>query len=85
MVNGCLAFITMSELLFFSPERCKVVCTLEQTTSQTYQTDLEAILEFLEEHYRQEARGQWETGEYYKKKTDFIEITIRSKVCVNEA
>ncbi|XP_058264605.1 transcription factor Spi-B isoform X2 [Hemibagrus wyckioides] len=29
---------------------------------QSYQTDLEVILEFLEEHCRQETRGQWENA-----------------------
>ncbi|KAB5565985.1 hypothetical protein PHYPO_G00247860 [Pangasianodon hypophthalmus] len=32
--------------------------------SQTYQTDLEVILEFLEEHCRQETRGQWENVDF---------------------
>ncbi|KAK2834668.1 hypothetical protein Q7C36_015369 [Tachysurus vachellii] len=34
-------------------------------TSQTYQTDLEVILEFLEEHCRQEMRGQWENANFH--------------------
>ncbi|XP_060763841.1 uncharacterized protein spi2 [Neoarius graeffei] len=34
-------------------------------TSQTYQTDLEVILEFLEEHCRQETRGQWANADFH--------------------
>lgn len=50
-------------VLFFPPRRLKSVCIPEQNTSQAYQTDLEVILEFLEEHCRQETRAQWQTGE----------------------
>lgn len=65
MVNGCIVFMKMTEFLFcfFPPNRLKSVCIPEQNTSQDYQTDLEVILEFLEEHCRQETRAQWQTGE----------------------
>ncbi|KAM9496492.1 ETS-related transcription factor Elf-5 [Clarias gariepinus] len=37
-------------------------------TSQTYQTDLEVILEFLEEHCRQETKEQWENDFHMNQK-----------------